>query len=112
MFTLYLKNDPAAAFPLATANWTIQRAPVDARLVLEATLGAKRAREVGKVVAWVKANRIGTTKSWAAPSRSEAEDRRHFRAPPSTASVHAGMVVHECVVAALVQEMRLTVPFD
>jgi hypothetical protein len=82
MFTLYLKNDPAAAFPLATANWTIQRAPVDARLVLEATLGAKRAREVGKVVAWVKANRIGTTKSWAAPSRSEAEDRRHFRAPP------------------------------
>jgi hypothetical protein len=47
MFTLYLKNDPAAAFPLATANWTIQRAPVDARLVLEATLGAKRAREVG-----------------------------------------------------------------
>jgi hypothetical protein len=34
------------------------------------------------------------------------------RPPPSTASVHAEMVVHECVVAALVQEMRLTVPFD
>lgn len=39
-FALYLRHDPAAALKLAEQNWTVQRAPEDMRIYLEAALAA------------------------------------------------------------------------
>lgn len=39
-FVLYLKHDPARALQLAEQNWTVQRAPKDMRIYLEAALAA------------------------------------------------------------------------
>jgi len=40
-FELVLRHDPAAALALATANWTVQREPADARILREAALAAR-----------------------------------------------------------------------
>lgn len=39
-FELYLRHDPAGALKLAEQNWTVQRAPEDMRVFLEAALAA------------------------------------------------------------------------
>lgn len=39
-FVLYLEHDPARALKLAQENWTVQRAPEDMRVFLEAALAA------------------------------------------------------------------------
>lgn len=39
-FVLYLRHDPAGALALAQQNWTVQRAPKDVRIYLEAALAA------------------------------------------------------------------------
>ncbi|MEO8809739.1 MAG: hypothetical protein ABI386_05800 [Rhodanobacter sp.] len=39
-FELYLRHDPAGALKLAEQNWTVQRAPKDMRVFLEAALAA------------------------------------------------------------------------
>ncbi len=41
-FALRLQHDPEAALDLALRNWQVQRAPWDARVVLEAALAAKQ----------------------------------------------------------------------
>lgn len=41
-FELYLRHDPAGALKLAEQNWTVQRAPKDMRIYLEAALAAGR----------------------------------------------------------------------
>ncbi len=41
-FVLYLQHDPQRALVLAQQNWTIQRAPKDMRVFLEAALAAGR----------------------------------------------------------------------
>lgn len=41
-FELYLRHDPASALKLAEQNWTVQRAPKDMRIFLEAALAAHR----------------------------------------------------------------------
>ncbi|MGH8215240.1 MAG: hypothetical protein ACREPZ_06080, partial [Rhodanobacteraceae bacterium] len=41
-FELYLRHDPAGALKLAQQNWTVQRAPKDMRIFLEAALAAGR----------------------------------------------------------------------
>jgi len=39
-FELYLRHDPAGALKLAEQNWTVQRAPKDMRIYLEAAVAA------------------------------------------------------------------------
>jgi Tfp pilus assembly protein PilF len=39
-FVLYLEHDPSRALELAQENWTVQRAPEDMRVLLEAALAA------------------------------------------------------------------------
>ena len=39
-FELHLRHDPAGALKLAEQNWTVQRAPEDMRIYLEAALAA------------------------------------------------------------------------
>jgi Tfp pilus assembly protein PilF len=41
-FVLYMQDDPARALKLAKRNWTLQRAPKDARIYLEAALAANK----------------------------------------------------------------------
>ena len=53
-FELHLRHDPAGALKLAEQNWTVQRAPEDMRVFLEAALAAgqpQAARPVLKLIA-------------------------------------------------------------
>lgn len=40
MFRLKVEDNPAAALPLAVQNWSVQKEPADARLLIEAALAA------------------------------------------------------------------------
>jgi hypothetical protein len=55
---LYLLERPALALETALANWAVQREPVDARLVLEAAIAARRPEAARAVVEWLAANRV------------------------------------------------------
>ena len=52
-FLLRLKHDPAAALPIAQENWSVQREPVDLRLVLEAAVAARRPVAARPVLDWI-----------------------------------------------------------
>jgi hypothetical protein len=52
-FTLDLLGRPAAALELALANWTTQREPADARVLLEAALAAGDAAAATPVLDWL-----------------------------------------------------------
>lgn len=57
-FLLNLKHDGAAALPVALKNWTVQREPSDARLVLEAALAAKQPEAAAPVLQFIRDNRL------------------------------------------------------
>lgn len=57
-FELALENNPAAALNLAQANWTIQREPADARILLEAAIAAGSPRAARPVKEWIKQHDI------------------------------------------------------
>ena len=50
MFRLKVEDNPAAALPLAVQNWSVQKEPADARLLIEAALAAHKP-EVAQPVA-------------------------------------------------------------
>ncbi|MEE4376041.1 MAG: hypothetical protein V2J55_00815 [Candidatus Competibacteraceae bacterium] len=52
-FTLHLLDRPAEALQLALRNWTVQREPTDARLVLEAALAADDPKAARPVLDWL-----------------------------------------------------------
>ena len=54
-FTLDLLGQPQAALTLAAANWTVQREPADARLLLECAIAAKQPDAAAPVRAWLAA---------------------------------------------------------
>ena len=53
-FVLYLQHDPQRALTLAERNWTVQRAPKDIRIYLEAALAAGKPEAAKDVVAHVE----------------------------------------------------------
>lgn len=53
-FVLYLEHDPQRALELAEKNWTVQRAPKDIRIYLEAALAAGKPQAAREVVAHVQ----------------------------------------------------------
>jgi tetratricopeptide (TPR) repeat protein len=57
-FALHLSRQPAEALQLALRNWTVQREPADARLVLEAALAANDARAARPVLDWLRKTRL------------------------------------------------------
>lgn len=57
-FTLQLLKQPARALQLARQNWTLQREPADARILLEAALAAQDRRAAQPVLDWLTANRV------------------------------------------------------
>jgi hypothetical protein len=57
-FLLALQGDVSRALVLAQHNWTVQREPADARVLLEAALAARHAAAAAPVLAWMAASRI------------------------------------------------------
>lgn len=53
-FRLELLEEPGAALALAERNWTHQREPIDARLLLEAALAAGEPRAARPVLEWLE----------------------------------------------------------
>jgi Tfp pilus assembly protein PilF len=52
-FALYIDADATGALTLALDNWTVQREPIDARLVLEAAMAAKNPGAARPVRDWL-----------------------------------------------------------
>jgi tetratricopeptide (TPR) repeat protein len=57
-FALQLQHDPATSLALAQRNWQFQRAPWDARVLLEAALAAGEPRAAAAVVTFVQQTRL------------------------------------------------------
>lgn len=53
LYQLRLRNDPAAALPLAQRNWQSQREPADARLLLDAARAAGQPDAAQPVLDWM-----------------------------------------------------------
>jgi tetratricopeptide (TPR) repeat protein len=51
---LHLQDEPARALDLAQTNWTRQRGPADARILLEAALASGTAEVAAPVLAWME----------------------------------------------------------
>ncbi|WP_428394909.1 hypothetical protein [Lichenicoccus sp.] len=58
MFTLHLLHQPRRALVLARANWTVQREPIDARILLETALAAGQPEAADPVRAWLDHNHV------------------------------------------------------
>ncbi len=54
MFELRLRKNPSRAVELGLQNWQKQREPADARLLLQASLAARRFDDAKPVLAWMK----------------------------------------------------------
>ena len=57
-FALQLQHDPQAALDMARSNWQVQRAPWDARVVLEAALAAKQPRAAAPVLEFLQKTQL------------------------------------------------------
>jgi predicted Zn-dependent protease len=57
-FHLYFLNDPKEALKLAQENWQTQHEPSDARMLLEAALGAKDAAAAKSALDWLAQSHI------------------------------------------------------
>jgi hypothetical protein len=57
-FALQLQHDPSAALDMALRNWQVQRAPWDARVVLEAALAAKQPEAAAKVLEFLAKTKL------------------------------------------------------
>jgi len=54
-YTLEILKASDAALDLALDNWRVQKEPLDARIVLEAAIAARRPQAAGEVLAWMEA---------------------------------------------------------
>ena len=57
-FTLVLLRDAQRALPLAQANWSVQREPADARILLESALAGKNRAAAQPVLDWLNINHV------------------------------------------------------
>jgi len=57
-FALQLQHDPHTALDMALRNWQVQRAPWDARVVLEAALASKEPRAASPVLEFLKKTQL------------------------------------------------------
>jgi hypothetical protein len=57
-FALQLEHDPQAALDIALRNWQLQRAPWDARVLLEAALAAGKPRAAAEVLAFLQKTKL------------------------------------------------------
>jgi tetratricopeptide (TPR) repeat protein len=57
-FELALRNRPLLALPLAIEDWSVQKEPADARIVLESATAAGEPEKAAGVIAFLRANRV------------------------------------------------------
>jgi len=57
-FALQLQHDPQTSLELAKRNWAVQRAPWDARVLLEAALAAHQPHAADTVVAFIEQTKL------------------------------------------------------
>lgn len=57
-FALLLQHDPATALDMALRNWQVQRAPWDARVVLEAALAAGKPQAAAPVLEFIAKTKL------------------------------------------------------
>ena len=57
-FALQLQHDPTTALDMALRNWQVQRAPWDARVLLEAALAAKRPAAAAPVLEFLAKTKL------------------------------------------------------
>ncbi|MGZ8289355.1 MAG: tetratricopeptide repeat protein [Telluria sp.] len=57
-FELHLRGDAKAALALARQNWAVQKEPADARLVLEAAIGARNPAAAEPVLQWIDKSKL------------------------------------------------------
>ncbi len=57
-FTLALRHDAKQALSLAQENWTVQKEPADARILLASALAAKNRAAAQPVLDWLEANHV------------------------------------------------------
>lgn len=57
-FTLALLHDARRALPLAQANWSVQREPADARILLECALAEGNRAAAKPVLDWLNSNHV------------------------------------------------------
>jgi hypothetical protein len=57
-FALQLQHDPQAALEMALRNWQVQRAPWDARVVLEAALAANEPEAASPVLVFLQKTQL------------------------------------------------------
>jgi hypothetical protein len=72
-FELQLRGDPQRALALASENYTLQREPADARVLLEAALAARQPAAAAPVLQWMADSGIES----AALRRIAAELKGH-----------------------------------
>lgn len=71
-FALVLQHDPARALRLAQGNWTIQRAPEDIRIFLEAALAAGQPAAARGVLAYIAQTRFEDPRTQALAAKVSA----------------------------------------
>jgi hypothetical protein len=57
-FALQLEHDPQTALDMALRNWQVQRAPWDARVVVEAALAAKQPQAAAPVLEFLQKTQL------------------------------------------------------
>jgi hypothetical protein len=57
-FALQLQHDPQTSLEMARRNWAAQRAPWDARVLLEAALAAHQPRAADEAVAFIEQTKL------------------------------------------------------
>jgi hypothetical protein len=57
-FALALEHDPSTALDLALRNWRVQRAPWDARVLLEAAAAAHQPQAAAEVLAFIERTKL------------------------------------------------------
>lgn len=55
-YRLELAGDASAALELATANWAVQKEPLDARILLECAVAAGKPEAASGVIRWIRRN--------------------------------------------------------
>lgn len=71
-YMLALRHRPVEALALAQANWTVQREPADARILLEAAIAARRPGAAAPVRAWLGDNGVEDARLAALADRTTA----------------------------------------
>ncbi|MDP9066333.1 MAG: hypothetical protein M3O06_10760, partial [Pseudomonadota bacterium] len=72
-FALQLQHDPQGSLDMALRNWQVQRAPWDARVVLEAALAAHQPQAAAEVLNFLRTTRLEDPLVLALAARIDAQ---------------------------------------